>query len=132
MSSSAEMVGERDWRKAFRGPSSYRIINRTLLKSQTLFLLLLVGVVVVLMFLWHLYPRQGGVGGGFSVAQTGVYNKTYPLSRPIRTGSLYTFRIGKNLEIFYFSILVNMFQMSIWKNFYFLVLVNMLQTSNIT
>nr|XP_023014999.1 soluble calcium-activated nucleotidase 1 [Leptinotarsa decemlineata] len=85
-----EMVVTRDWRKALKAQPAYRIVNRTI-RGQTLFVYI-VGLTGVF-FLIYLYSNSSK-RSNTSILRSGDYNYTYPLTRPIRTSNMHTFRIG--------------------------------------
>lgn len=84
-----EMGGVRDWRKALRSPPAYRIINRTL-RSQTQFISVVAFFGLGLLLILYMLPKQLS---HTSVPHTS-YNYTYPLTTPIKTSSLHTYRLG--------------------------------------
>lgn len=86
-----EMVVTKDWRKALRTPPGYRIINKTL-RSQTQFIsgVALIGLVVLVLL--YIFPKKPVAGQVFSSKI--FYNSTYPLTTPIKTNNMHTYRIG--------------------------------------
>lgn len=89
-----EMIGTmRDWRKALRSPPAYRIVNRTL-RSQTKFVTVIALTGLVLLLILYMFPKRST--GDFHVQDFyRSYNYSYPLSSPIITSNMHTFRIGK-------------------------------------
>lgn len=86
-----EMVITRDWRKALKAQPAYRIVNRTI-KGQTLFTYI-VGLTGVFLLIF-LYASSSSSSSSNMLKSTS-YNYTYPISRPIKTRTEHTFRIGK-------------------------------------
>ncbi|KAJ8957403.1 hypothetical protein NQ318_004883 [Aromia moschata] len=84
-----EMVATKDWRKALRAQPAYRIVNRTI-RGQTQFICIVGFTGLILLFLLYLYPTKRTS----SVLRSSGYNYTYPLTRPIKTNIMHTFRIG--------------------------------------
>lgn len=84
-----DMGSEKEWRKALRASPNYRIINRTL-RNQTYFISMTVLASVVLLIVFYLWPKRNQ----YVVVHRTFYNNTYPLSSPLRTNDMYTFRIG--------------------------------------
>ncbi|XP_022916990.2 soluble calcium-activated nucleotidase 1 [Onthophagus taurus] len=80
----------RDWRKALRAPLPHRIVNRTL-HNQTNFVLWVAMIGLLVLVVFYVFPRkirtEPKVFGEF-------YNYTYPLTTPILSNGMYTFRIG--------------------------------------
>ncbi|XP_018573558.1 apyrase [Anoplophora glabripennis] len=84
-----EMVATRDWRKALRAQPAYRIVNRTI-RGQTQFICVVGFTGFLLLVILYLFPtRNSG-----NVMRSSNYNYTYPLTRPIKTNTMHTFRIG--------------------------------------
>lgn len=83
-------MGVRDWRKALRSPPAYRVVNRTL-RSQTQFISVVALTGLVILIILYMFPKNTSVQyNSFS-----GYNYTYPLTKPIKTNSMHTFRIGR-------------------------------------
>lgn len=87
---SDDMASEKDWRRALRSPTGYRVINKTL-KGQSYFILIVVLGLAVLLAFYYLIPRKSS----YVVLRNKYYNDTYPLSAPIKTNVMHTFRIGE-------------------------------------
>lgn len=87
-----ETVPNRDWRKALRAQPAFRIVNKTM-RGQTQFISIIGLTGLCVLIILYMYPKRGGLKSGF-VDYLYQYNHTYPLSRPIKTSSLYTFKIG--------------------------------------
>ncbi|KAK9701213.1 hypothetical protein QE152_g30753 [Popillia japonica] len=86
-----EMGVIKDWRKALRNPPAYRIANRTL-RNQTNFVLWVsITGLTVLVILYVLPKKSNLVSSQYTVE---YYNNTYPLTKPIITNGMHTFRIG--------------------------------------
>ncbi|KAF5280248.1 hypothetical protein FQA39_LY18071 [Lamprigera yunnana] len=86
----SEMIGTKDWRKALKTPPGYRIINKTI-RGQTQFITAVALIGLILLIILYAFPKTS------TVAYTGyseMYNYTYPLTSPIKTNSMHTFRIG--------------------------------------
>ncbi|KAL1494556.1 hypothetical protein ABEB36_010136 [Hypothenemus hampei] len=87
-----ETVPSRDWRKALRAQPGFRAVNKTM-RGQTQFITLIGLTGLCVLIILYMYPRRGGLTNNFETSVS-AYNRTYPLSKPIKTSSLYTFRIG--------------------------------------
>lgn len=87
-----ETVPSRDWRKALRSQPAYRIVNKTI-RGQTQFISIVGFVGLCILIILYMYPKRGSSGLRSVYLGTG-YNYTYPLTRPIKTDALHTFRIG--------------------------------------
>ncbi|XP_050299592.1 apyrase [Anthonomus grandis grandis] len=89
-----ETVPSREWRKALRSQPAFRIVNKTM-RGQTQFITLIGFTGIVVLIILYMYPKAGGGALKSSPVSTTVpYNHTYPLTKPIKSGSLYSFRIG--------------------------------------
>ena len=86
-----EMGSSKDWRKALRAQPAYRIVNRTI-RGQTQFISIVAFIGLFVLIILYMFPRKGGSSG--SVLRSSSYNYTYPLTSPIKTSSMHTFRIG--------------------------------------
>ncbi|XP_060521900.1 soluble calcium-activated nucleotidase 1 [Cylas formicarius] len=86
-----ETVSAREWRKALRSHPTYRIVNKTI-RGQTQFISVVGFTGLCVLIVLYMYPRRGSFGLRSPAIST--YNYTYPLTRPIRTSSLHSFRIG--------------------------------------
>ncbi|CAG9773691.1 unnamed protein product [Ceutorhynchus assimilis] len=87
---------ETDWRKALRSQPAFRIVNKTM-RNQTQFITIIGLTGLCVLIILYLYPKKGGGGlkSTFSDSfSASGYNYTYPLTRPIKTSSLHTFKIG--------------------------------------
>lgn len=86
-----EMGISRDWRKALRSQPAYRIVNRTI-RSQTQFISIVAFIGLFVLIFLYLFPgRKSNTNG---LLRSSNYNYTYPLTTPIKTNSMHTFRIG--------------------------------------
>lgn len=85
-----EMVATRDWRKALRAQPAYRIVNRTI-RGQTQFICVVGFTGFLLLVILYLFPTRSSS----NIMRSSNYNYTYPLTRPIKTNTMHTFRIGK-------------------------------------
>ncbi|XP_066139846.1 apyrase [Euwallacea fornicatus] len=89
-----ETVPSRDWRKALRAQPAFRIVNKTM-RGQTQFITIIGLTGLCVLIILYMYPKRGGISLKSSFTDNlRQYNRTYPLSRPIKTSSLYTFKIG--------------------------------------
>jgi len=86
-----DMARLRDWRKALRSPPSYRIVNNTL-RNQKQFISIVAGTGLIVLLVLYSIPKKQ-LSSESSTSPIG-YNYTYPLSPPLRSGGLHTFRIG--------------------------------------
>lgn len=84
----------RDWRSALRTPTAYRVGNRTV-RVQTQFITLVSTVGVVVLFIFYYYSKKEASPYVHQwTPQTRVYNSTYPLTPPIKSGGMMSFRIA--------------------------------------
>lgn len=86
----------RDWRQALRTPPSYRLGNRTIrLQVHLIWPLAVLGAILILL----VYIISSPFSNGSSITDLDksamiFYNHTYPLSSPIISNGMRTFRIG--------------------------------------
>lgn len=87
----------RDWRQALRTPPSYRIGNRTI-RLQVHVIWPLAVLAAILLFLLYIIGSSTMTSGSSigSMDRNSVifYNSTYPLTSPIVSNGIYSFRIG--------------------------------------
>uniref|UniRef100_A0A182SB32 Uncharacterized protein n=1 Tax=Anopheles maculatus TaxID=74869 RepID=A0A182SB32_9DIPT len=90
----------RDWRKALRSPPSYRIGNRTI-RLQVHFTWVLATLCALLLLVLYISSSPSSslisdVPSSTSFLRNSaiVYNHTYPLTSPIISSGIYSFRIG--------------------------------------
>lgn len=89
----------RDWRKALRSPPSYRIGNRTI-RLQVHFTWVLAILCTFLLFVLFISSHPSSLvadvptSNSFLRSTAIVYNRTYPLTSPIISSGIYSFRIG--------------------------------------
>uniref|UniRef100_A0A2M4A906 Apyrase n=1 Tax=Anopheles triannulatus TaxID=58253 RepID=A0A2M4A906_9DIPT len=90
----------RDWRKALRSPPSYRIGNRTI-RLQVHFTWVLASLSAFLLLVLYIssspsYLREAAPSASSSLLKNTaiVYNHTYPLTSPIVSSGIYSFRVG--------------------------------------
>ncbi|KAH1016099.1 hypothetical protein HUJ04_007374 [Dendroctonus ponderosae] len=89
-----ETVPSRDWRKALRSQPAFRVVNKTM-RGQTQFITIIGLTGLCVLIILYMYPRKSGISlKSTFVDSVHSYNYTYPLSRPLKTSSLYTFKIG--------------------------------------
>ncbi|XP_072390758.1 soluble calcium-activated nucleotidase 1 [Diabrotica undecimpunctata] len=84
------MIPPKDWRKALKSQPAYRIVNRTIC-CQTFFVYSVGLTGIILLF--FLYTHSS-TGTSSSYYRRSNYNYTYPITRPIKTKTMHTFRIG--------------------------------------
>ncbi|XP_058822434.1 soluble calcium-activated nucleotidase 1 [Topomyia yanbarensis] len=87
----------RDWRQALRTPPSYRLGNRTIrLQVHLIWPLAVLGAIVVLLvYIISSSPLSSGPSiNDLDKSTMILYNHTYPLSSPIVSNGMYTYRIG--------------------------------------
>ncbi|KAI8436151.1 hypothetical protein MSG28_004240 [Choristoneura fumiferana] len=84
----------RDWRKALRTPATYRVGNAVTLQPRFIFLVAICGIFLLVMFYCNWWPsgQTHPIQNWTSVLRP--YNATYPLTPPIVSGDVVTFRIG--------------------------------------
>ncbi|XP_052863020.1 apyrase [Anopheles cruzii] len=90
----------RDWRKALRSPPAYRIGNRTI-RLQVHFTWVLATLCAFLLLVLYISSSPSYVNelaapspNSFLKPTAIVYNHTYPLTSPIVSSGIYSFRIG--------------------------------------
>uniref|UniRef100_A0A182M482 Apyrase n=1 Tax=Anopheles culicifacies TaxID=139723 RepID=A0A182M482_9DIPT len=90
----------RDWRKALRSPPSYRIGNRTI-RLQVHFTWVLATLCAFLLLVLYISSSPSALisdpppsSSSFLRNTAIVYNHTYPLTSPIISSGIYSFRIG--------------------------------------
>lgn len=96
----------RDWRKALRTPPTYRIGNRTFRFQLPLALIVFFLVLIVILIVYYLKPTSPTTSyyglnkydnswfrRGQLYSNAGVYNYTYPLTKPITSNGMRTYRI---------------------------------------
>ncbi|XP_049278704.1 apyrase [Anopheles funestus] len=90
----------RDWRKALRSPPSYRIGNRTI-RLQVHFTWVLAILCAFLLLVLYISSSPSPLisdapppTNSFLRSSAIVYNHTYPLTSPIISSGIYSFRIG--------------------------------------
>lgn len=81
----------RDWRIALKSQPAYRIVNRTIC-CQTVFIYLVGLTGVFLLFLLYTSSSKGESRN--SLYRSSGYNYTYPITKPIMTKNMHTFKIG--------------------------------------
>lgn len=84
----------RDWRKALRTPATYRVGNAVRIQPQFVFLIVLVGIFLLILFYYNWWTSNQAVGVHKWVNNIRPYNNTYPLTKPMYSGDLVTYRIG--------------------------------------
>ncbi|XP_053696529.1 apyrase [Sabethes cyaneus] len=87
----------RDWRQALRTPPSYRLGNRTIrLQVHLIWPLAVIGAILILLIYIVSNSRFSSRSSINNLDKTAMifYNHTYPLSSPIISNEMYTYRIG--------------------------------------
>lgn len=87
------MGSMKDWRNALRTPPAYRVVNRTL-RSQTKFVSIIALSGLLVLLILYVFPKRSNVEI-YEKEYYRNYNHSYPLSSPIITSNMHTFRIGK-------------------------------------
>lgn len=90
-----KMRGLRDWRKALRTPATYRVGNAVRIQPQFMFLIVLIGVFLLILFYYNWCTS--GQSSTLHVTWTRSsrpYNATYPLSSAFQSGDVITYKIG--------------------------------------
>ncbi|KAK4874853.1 hypothetical protein RN001_014213 [Aquatica leii] len=90
MQKESEMIGVKDWRKALKTPPGYRIINKTI-RGQTQFITAVALIGLIMLIILYAFPKKSSLA---YTTHSVTYNYTYPLTSPIKTNSMHTFRIG--------------------------------------
>lgn len=105
------MISIRDWRKAFRAPPSYRIISSRQFRSNFYIALIMAFVGSIFLLLFYIRPAtRSAIPSDTYISQPSVlisssgsvvtnllslpYNYTYPLTEPVFTHGIQSFRIG--------------------------------------
>lgn len=90
-----KMKNLRDWRKALRTPATYRVGNALRIQPQFIFLIVLTGVFLLLLFYynWCTSSNQTSTLHRWTKSSRS-YNATYPLSSPFQSGDIVTYKIG--------------------------------------
>lgn len=83
----------RDWRKALRTPATYRVGNAVRVQPQFILLVMLVGIFILVLFYYNWWTSQVHSADKWMTAVR-AYNDTYPLTTPIKSGELFSYRIG--------------------------------------
>lgn len=84
----------RDWRKALRTPTTYRVGNAVRIQPQLVFLIIVGAISLLILFYYHWVTRSSEVEDHKWSHMLRTYNATYPMSTPVKKGDLVTFRIG--------------------------------------
>ncbi|KAF5295165.1 hypothetical protein FQR65_LT10553 [Abscondita terminalis] len=84
------MIAVKDWRKALKTPPGYRIINKTI-RGQTQFITAVALIGLIMLIILYAFPKKSS---STYISHSATYNYTYPLTTPIKTNSMHTFRIG--------------------------------------
>ncbi|CAH0579406.1 unnamed protein product [Chrysodeixis includens] len=84
----------RDWRKALRTPATYRVGNAVRIQPQFVLLIVLIGTFLVVLFYYNWWTSNQPVSVQRWASSIRPYNSTYPLSAPLVTGDVVTYRIG--------------------------------------
>lgn len=83
----------RDWRKALRTPTTYRVGNAVRIQPQFVLLIIVFGIFVLILFYYNWWTSQlPPIHKWTHTARP--YNATYPLTPPSVSGDLVAFRIG--------------------------------------
>lgn len=83
----------REWRKALPTSSTYRVGNTVRIQPQFLFLIIVTGVCLSIFFYYNWCSSSNDTRFRW-IAPTRLYNYTYPLSKPFRSGDVISYRIG--------------------------------------
>ncbi|XP_063534280.1 soluble calcium-activated nucleotidase 1 [Cydia strobilella] len=83
----------RDWRKALRTPATYRVGNAVTLQPRLIFLVGMFAAFLLILFYCNWTSSQPHIVQKWS-SITRPYNGTYPLTKPVVSGDVVTFRIG--------------------------------------
>lgn len=84
----------RDWRKALRTPATYRVGNTVRIQPQFIVLISLIGVFLLLLFYYNWWTTTQVHYTHKWTPSSRPYNTTYPLTAPVKSGDLITYRIG--------------------------------------
>lgn len=97
LNDSEEMLHIRDWRKALRSPPTYRI-GQTTFRLRFYIILLIFGI-GALIFFYYTINKSSSISPGYTWLvrnsdRLDQYNQTYPLSVPINSNGIVSYRIG--------------------------------------
>lgn len=84
----------RDWRKALRTPATYRVGNAVRIQPPFVLLIVLIATFLVVLFYYNWWTSSQPVPGQKWASSVRPYNTTYPLTPPLVSGDLVTYRIG--------------------------------------
>ncbi|KAF9414872.1 hypothetical protein HW555_007341 [Spodoptera exigua] len=84
----------RDWRKALRTPATYRVGNAVRIQPQFVLLIGLIGAFLVVLFYYNWWTSSQPAAVHKWGSSVRPYNLTYPLTSPLYSGDVVTFRIG--------------------------------------
>lgn len=84
----------RDWRKALRAPTTYRVGNAVRVQPQFILIIVILGVILLILFYYNWLTKQSSVGNHKWTISVRTYNSTYPLTKPEEAFDVITFRIG--------------------------------------
>ncbi|KAJ2937873.1 hypothetical protein O0L34_g18695 [Tuta absoluta] len=85
----------RDWRQALRTPATYRVGNAVRIQPQFVLLITLIGAFLLILFYYNWWTSSQVVTTTHRWSSAlRPYNTTYPLTAPIITGDVITYRIG--------------------------------------
>lgn len=88
-----KMKGFRDWRKALRTPATYRVGNAVRIQPQFMFMIIVVGVCLLILFYYNWCTSGAPVTHQWT-RNSWPYNATYPLTSPFQSGNVITYKIG--------------------------------------
>lgn len=84
----------RDWRKALRTPATYRVGNAVRIQPQFVLLITLIGIFLLVLFYYNWWTIGQSNTSYKWTPLVRPYNTTYPLSSPMRSGDMVTYKIG--------------------------------------
>lgn len=84
----------RDWRKALRTPATYRVGNTVRIQPQFIYFVLLIGGFMLLLCYYNWWTSSQVNSSHSWTTPLRPYNVTYPLTLPIVSGELVTFKIS--------------------------------------
>ncbi|XP_072931822.1 apyrase [Epargyreus clarus] len=84
----------RDWRKALRTPATYRVGNAVRIQPQFIYLVALVGMFLLILFYYNWWTSSHVQSMHRWSSSIRPYNNTYPLTPPVHSGEIVTYRIG--------------------------------------
>lgn len=84
----------RDWRKALRTPATYRVGNTVRIQPQFVLLITLIGIFLLVLFYYNWWTLGQSNASHRWTPLVRPYNTTYPLTSPMISEDVVTYKIG--------------------------------------